>query len=241
MVDYKKIIYENYYTTHNKNLYGVNSVAKIEANFPLWKRHFAKFLPANKDAALLDIGCGDGSFVYWLQTMGYKNAVGIDLSQEQIAVGTELGISNLSCIDLRDFLKASPVKYDFIIARDVIEHFTKNEVFEILMLINEHLKIGGKFVMQVPNGEGLYYTSIFYGDYTHEMAYTGRSVSQIALNTGYKASQCFPLGPVPTSAVSTIRSMLWGLKVLQLKFWKMVQTGDRTGIFTQNLIAVLTK
>jgi hypothetical protein len=96
-------------------------------------------------------------------------------------------------------------------------------------------------MMQVPNGEGLFYTSIFYGDYTHEMAYTSRSVSQIALNCGYSASFCYPLGPAPLSLSNTLRYILWNIKVSIHKFWKMVETGNKQGIFTQNLIAVLTK
>jgi 2-polyprenyl-3-methyl-5-hydroxy-6-metoxy-1,4-benzoquinol methylase len=241
MTDYKKIIYENYYTKHNRNLYGVNTLQKIAGNFRLWQHHFSEYLPANKDANILDIGCGDGNFVYWLQSLGYTNTKGIDLSEEQIAEGNAMGIKNLHCCDLKTFLQESSVGYDLIIARDVIEHFTKNEVFEILMLINKSLVSGGKFLMQVPNGEGLYYTTIFFGDYTHEMAYTTRSVNQVALNCGFSSSLCKPLGPAPIGFVSSIRYFLWGCKVFQLRFWKMIETGNRGGIFTQNLIAVLVK
>jgi SAM-dependent methyltransferase len=216
-------------------------LSRIAKNFPVWNYHYSKILPAVKDARILDIGCGDGNFVYWFHALGYANAGGIDISREQIDAGNKMGIKNLFCGDLKEFLLKQDDQYDLIVARDVIEHFTKDEVFEILFLVNKHLQPGGKFVIQVPNGEGYFYTSIFYGDYTHEAAYTAGSVNQIALNTGYSASSCKPVGPAPIGFVSAVRFLLWKLKVMQLKFWKMVETGNPHGIFTQNLIAVLIK
>jgi hypothetical protein len=114
-------------------------------------------------------------------------------------------------------------------------------VFDILIEISRVLKEGGKFIMQVPNGQGYFYTSIFYGDYTHEMAYTESSIRQVMLNTGFSGVNCYPTGPVPHGLVSTIRYVLWKMFVWRLRFWKMVETGNRAGIFTQNIIAVARK
>jgi 2-polyprenyl-3-methyl-5-hydroxy-6-metoxy-1,4-benzoquinol methylase len=241
MERFKKIIYDSYVSTHNKTLYGERSLSRFAAYFPASRHYYGKHLPADKNAAILDIGCGDGGFVYWLHYLGYANAGGIDISREQIDQGLALGIKNLQCADLVQFLTDSSTQYDLIVARDVIEHFTRDEVFEILALVSKNLKPGGRFIMQVPNGQGLYYTSIFYGDYTHEMAYTASSVNQVILNTGFSRSACYPTGPVPTGIIASIRLVLWRLKVLQLKFWKMVETGNPRGIFTQNIIAVIDK
>ncbi len=241
MEKFKEIIYTSYVSTHNKTLYGDMTIARIEGHFPALDFHYGKHLPKDKNATILDIGCGDGNFVYWLNKRGYNNAYGIDISQEQIDKGRQLGIGNLECGDLIDYLGNRGKKFDFIIARDVIEHFTRNEVFEILALVSKNLNDGGRFVMQVPNGQGLFYTSVFYGDYTHEMAYTASSVNQVILNTGFKKSACYPTGPVPHGLKSNIRYILWKLMVMRLKFWKMVETGSSAGIFTQNLIAVIDK
>ena len=241
MNNYKKIIYDNYISNHNKKLYGTMSLSKITAYFPVLNHYYGRHLPIDKNARILDLGCGDGNSVYWLQQLGYKNASGIDFSKEQIEHGRSMGIENLQNADIIEYLSDNKNEFDVIIAKDVIEHFTKDEVFEILQLINKNLKKGGRFIMQVPNGQGLFYTSIFYGDYTHEMAYTESSVNQIILNTGFRESTCYPTGPIPTGFKATIRFMLWKIKVIQLKFWKMVETGNPKGIFTQNIIAVIVK
>jgi len=241
MEKFKEKIYASYVSTHNVHLYGKNTLARIAALFPAWRHYFSKHLPAGKDALILDMGCGDGNFVYWLHQEGYKNTNGIDISQEQINSGKSMGIDKLQCVDMMQFLNENHTKYDLIIARDVIEHFTRNEVFEILPLVNKNLKEGGRFIMQVPNGQGIFYTSIFYGDYTHEMAYTASSVNQVILNTGFRKSACYPTGPVPHGLVSSIRFVLWKLLLLRIRLWKMIETGSGSGIFTQNLIAVIDK
>jgi predicted TPR repeat methyltransferase len=238
---YKKTIYDSYISTHNKALYGENSLEKIHHHFPAWQHYYGRHLPADKNAAILEIGCGDGNFVYYLQKSGYANARGIDVSAEQVQKGANMGIANLECADLVSYLAGNKRMYDCIIAKDVIEHFTKDEVFEILTLVSANLNTGGTFLMQVPNGQGLFYASVFYGDYTHEAAYTESSINQVALNTGFSSSVCYPTGPVPTGFVAIIRSILWKLKVWELKFWKMVETGNPKGIFTQNIIAVIKK
>lgn len=241
MATYKDKIYDNYISTHNKTLYGENTLAKIDAHFPAWNYYYGRHLPADKNANILELGCGDGNFIVYLRKQGYTNIHGIDLSAEQIEKGKSMGIPNLECADIVSWLSGNNLKFDMVIAKDVIEHFTRDEVFNILSLIHQNLKNGGKFLMQVPNGQGLFYTSIFYGDYTHEMAYTESSINQVILNVGFKRSVCYPTGPVPTGIVAMIRLVLWRFKVLQLKFWKMVETGNPRGIFTQNIIAVIEK
>jgi len=241
MDKYKKVIYDNYIKNHNENLYGKATTAKMDAVAKVLDFYYGRHLLEDKNINILDIGCGNGNLVYWLNSLGYKNVKGIDVSQQQIDQGTSFGIKNLECIDLFTFLNQNTIKFDIIIAKDVIEHFTRDEVFDILSLVYNNLNEKGRFMMQVPNGEGLFYTSIFYGDYTHEMAYTASSVNQVALNTGFSKSKCFPVAPPPLGIKSRVRSLLWSLIVFKLKFSKMVATGSSSGIFTPNLIAVIGK
>lgn len=238
MEDYKVKLYERYYSTHNTNLYGTSSIEKIKNNYTVWNYFFKRHLPENFDANILDMGCGDGAFVYYLQQTGYRLAEGMDYSQEQIDCGIKLGINNLQRGDAIECLKNGENKYDLIIARDVFEHFTKQDIYDLLKLTYQALRPGGKLIIQVPNGEGLHAASILYGDFTHEVAFTESSIHQLFLNTGYKKVNCFPTGPVPKNAVGVIRKVLWGIRVLAAKFWRIVETGTSGRIYTSNLIAV---
>lgn len=241
-MNYKEALYKNYRSTHNEILQGGRqSITKIVRQFPVNDYYYGGLLPKEKDIQILDIGCGDGNFVYYLQQRGYSNTSGIDLSEEQIALGQSLGIKGLELANLTEYLPNRKSQYNCIIAKDVIEHLTRQEAFETLELISDALKPNGVFIMQVPNGQGLFYTSIFYGDYTHEMPYTLKSARQVLLNAGFTKIQAYPVSPYPWSLKGKIRSILWKLKVLRTRFWKMVETGNPDGIFTSNIIVVAEK
>ena len=239
-MQFKEAFYKNYVSTHSGHLYRKPSLESLQREFSVWNYYYRSLLPISKESACLDIGCGMGSFVYYLHQLEYLDTSGIDVSAEQITMGLQLGISKIEVADIREFLLKSN-QFDCIIARDVIEHFTRQEAVDLLTLVAQKLKPGGRFIMQVPNGQGLFYTSIFYGDYTHEMAYTESSVRQLFLNTGFISSACYPTGPVPHTLKGRVRWLLWKWKIACHRFWKMVETGNPGGIFTSNLIAVATK
>ncbi|MCB0575806.1 MAG: class I SAM-dependent methyltransferase [Saprospiraceae bacterium] len=240
-MEFKKTIYDHYISSHTGVLYGKESLSRIQKQFPVWRYYYGKLLPENKAASILDIGCGSGGFVWFLMQTGYKSVEGIDISAEQIAEGKAMGIESIQCADLRTFLANKPGQYDCIIARDVMEHFTKQEVFDILQLVHTSLKPGGCFIIQSPNGEGLFHTSIFYGDFTHEIAFTRSSLNQICRSIGFNNVRCQPTGPVPKGIKSGMRWALWQLVVLNIRLLKTIETGSGSGIFTQNLIAVAIK
>lgn len=236
-MSFKEVIYRNYVQNHTHGLYGAETLDDIRRNIPAWRYYFGRLLPQSRDAAVLDIGCGKGSFVWFLQQEGFAGASGIDVSEEQIEYGQTLGIRNIECADLNVYLASRKEAYDCIIARDVMEHFSRQELFDILALLRSALKPGGSFIMQSPNGEGIFFTAILYGDLTHEIAFTRSSLHQLFRNTGFDKVQCIPVGPAPTGLTSAIRWLLWQLIVLKMRFYKIVETGDSSGIFTRNLIA----
>lgn len=237
MEDFKRHLYSNYTKTHSNVLHGTIDLAKVKNSFPIKHFYYYPYLPSNKEASILEIGCGNGNFIHYLHTLGYRNARGIDLSKEQIESGKNIGIKNIEVAELGSYVSDQNEKWDYIFALDVIEHLTRQEAFDAFCSCNKALKRGGQFIMQVPNGEGLFYTSIYYGDYTHEMPYTLKSARQVLLNAGFSKIECYPVNPYPGSWKGKIRSWLWRLKVGQTRFWKMVETGSPSGIFTSNLIA----
>ena len=90
-------------------------------------------MPEDKKAEIIDLGCGNGGFVYWLQQIGYQNAEGIDISAEQIEAGQKLGIKNIRQADIKEFLITQlPNNYDVIFMRDILEHFNKEEILDVL-------------------------------------------------------------------------------------------------------------
>lgn len=237
-MDYKSLLYRNYGSTQNRTNFPKQTLEKIRERFPVFNYYFTGLLPNLKSSSILEIGCGDGNFVYYLQYIGYKDVQGIDLSEEEIQTGKNLGIPGLELVELNAYLTRFENKFDCIIARDVVEHLTRQEAFDALGKVLKALKPGGTFIMQVPNGEGINYTTIFFGDYTHETAYSWRSVNQVFLNIGFKDIRSFPVNPYAVGLKGKIRAGLWKFKIMKKRFWKMIEFGSSEGIFTANLIAI---
>ena len=233
--------YSSYVSTQTRSLYGEANLEAIRREFPVWRSYFGRALPENKEAVLLDAGCGNGGFVYFLLSQGYTNVQGVDISLEQVEEAKRLGIQNVLCTDFFDFLEEKKKIYDAIFARDVIEHFTKDELLELLELFFHALKSGGRLIIQTPNLESPFGSGYRHCDFTHEIGVTRTSLAQVLRVIGFQEPSFYPTGPVPKGIKSAVRFILWKLIEGALRFYVLVETGTAQGIFTQNLIAVARK
>ena len=241
MKGYKRKIYQNYITVHNQALYGTVDTSVIRSTYNLMDHFYGWALPTDKQANILDIGCGEGGFVLYLQEKGFKNASGIDISREQIDKGKELGISNLHEEDLLAFLKRNEPIYDLIVARDVLEHFDKEEVYEICESVQRVLRPGGQLLFQSPNGNGIQVEKIFHGDFTHDTLFTVDSAAQLLKSCGFGEVVCRPaLFPV-SSMGSLIRFLAWKWIEWNYKLKRKIIYGSAQGVFTPNLLVLATK
>lgn len=238
---YKEKQYTDYVSTHTSHLYGEVTINKIKSMFPVWKWYYGRCLPLDKSAKILDLGCGNGSYLYFLRSLGYENSTGIDISREQIDIARRLDINGIECNDIVSYLRDKNEDYDLIFARDVLEHLTKSEIPEALKAIYEAIKVKGLFVIQVPNGECVFSGRMRYGDFTHELAFTKNSLRQVLRQTGFSEVAFYQTGPVPHGLKSAVRFILWKLFEVILGFYMLVETGTSEGIYTQNIIAVARK
>lgn len=234
--DYRNKFYSRYVSTHSGASAGTDIVSSIEGQFPAWKSYFGSFLPSDKLAKILDLGCGDGGFIYWLNSLGFSNACGVDISEEQIELSKKIGATNIKRVDIFEYLRSQSDCFDVVFARDVLEHMNKDEVCEVLELIRHSLKNGGIFVAQTANAENLLWGRIRHGDFTHESAFTERSAKQIFAVSGFKDVSVFPQRPAAHGTISSIRAVLWRIFEVFMRVYLLVETGSSAGIFTQNII-----
>jgi predicted TPR repeat methyltransferase len=171
-----------------------------------------------------------------------QNACGVDNSPEHVKAARKLGLTNVHCGDLREFLQKHPEEFDCITALDVLKHFPKEEVLPLLDTTYQALKQGGAFIMQVPIGGGLFYGVIRYGDFTHSLAFTKESIAQVLAATGFTDVQVYPTGLIIHGLLSRGRWVLWQTLRFLLQLGLAAETGSFRGrILAQNLIAVAQK
>ncbi|MFA5098680.1 MAG: class I SAM-dependent methyltransferase [Candidatus Paceibacterota bacterium] len=214
-MDYRDKIYSKYISTHSVNLYGPQNLDNLKKQFIVWQSYFGKFISKDKSANIADIGCGNGGFVYWLQQLGYKNAVGIDVSEEQISVAKKLGINNVFQGDAGEFLNDKNGQFDLLFMRDFIEHLKKEEILKILELAHKSLKDGGLIVIQTVNAESPFFGRIAFGDLSHETFFTKESMNQLLSILKFKQVEIFGTYPVVHGPFSFI-VLYW--EKLQMRF-----------------------
>ena len=49
--------------------------------------NYKAFLPEDRNAAILDIGCGPGDFVRYLHGLGYRNITAVDIDEAAVDAG----------------------------------------------------------------------------------------------------------------------------------------------------------
>lgn len=237
-IDYRNRFYQHYVSKHLASFQNI-SIEAFENQRVAFRSYYGRYLPKDKKAGILDIGCGYGSFLYHLQKEGYTNAAGVDISPEQVALARELGVKSIECADLIEYLKKKNKEFECITAFDVVEHFKKEELLTLLDAIYSALKPGGVFIMQSPNADGPFGSRYRYWDFTHEVAFTKTSVNQVLSAVGFNDVEVCGPGPVIHGVVSGIRWVIWKVLLLTMQLYLLVETGTFTGhILTQNLIAV---
>lgn len=90
------------------------------------------------------------------------------------------------------FLEGLRGSVDAICASHVLEHIPKNEVLPLLHAIKAALKPEGRLIIEVPNGDAPLANIMRYGDFTHEISYTERSLRQVMTLAGYPSVDIQP-------------------------------------------------
>ncbi|SRR6266567_2268279 len=216
----------------------------LELRAPYLRRLVKQCFPADRESNIVDLGCGCGALVLFLQQTGYRNVLGVETSPSQVEFARQLGISSIVSGDLVPFLRNSAAEvFDVVVVFDVIEHFCKNEVLEIMDQVYRVLRPGGRLIVHVPNAEGIFGSRIFWSDFTHEMAFTREGLRQLSCASGFTSVEFSEDLPVVHGIKSLIRRIVWaGLRsIFRLAY--MAETGDSGAglVLTQNLLAVAMK
>jgi len=160
----------------------------------------------NREDTIVELGCGTGTMITLpLVKMGYT-VYGLDLDQKSIQFGQELfgkeGLdpSNLMNLDISNLKITS----DVIIASEVLEHLEDKKLNIVLQVIREKLKLGGIFLVTVPNGHGWFEMESF----LWFKAGIGRFLEKLKVGSMINKLKCILLGklidfPFPSTLSSS--------------------------------------
>ena len=239
--DDKKTLYSRYITTHFGKIHDNNQ--EFPLHYRYFRKNYLKQLPADRNAKIVDLGCGMGHFLNFLVKEGYKNYTGIDVSKENIEFCRKNKF-NVVLGDIFEFLKDTNDTYDVIIMNDIIEHLEKSEIIHLLQLIFNALHHDGRLIIKAPNAANpIMASSSRYSDFTHELLFTEESMSQVLRITGFSQIVIYPQDLYvfyynPLNYLAKLGNFLLnGIFRILFRFYGR----KSTKIFTKNLIAVAIK
>jgi SAM-dependent methyltransferase len=235
---YRQRIYQGYVTERGKPLAPETQQGlrpRLTYLYKMVRQHF----PKDKNVEILELGCGHGALLHVLHEAGYSNARGVDGSPEQVAAARKLGIGKVEQGDVIKVLQAQTANsIDVVVAFDLIEHFSKDELIELVDEVHRVLRPGGTWIIHVPNAESPFGGRMRHWDYTHELAFTRISIAQLLKSSGFSDIRCFEDRPIPHGVKSAVRAALWAVIRVGLLTYVAIETGsiDRQAVFSQNML-----
>jgi SAM-dependent methyltransferase len=241
--NYRTRIYGTYVSARRQSL-APASLEGLKPRLPYLRNLIRRYFPSDRNAAILDLGCGHGALIHLARQAGYRNLRGVDSSPEQVAAAKELRIEGIEQGDVMEALAKEPDEaLDCLIAFDLIEHFNRNELISLVDEVHRVLRSEGRWIIHTANAESPFGMRSRYGDLTHELAFTRTSLSQLLLSSGFSRLDCYEDKPIPHGAKSAVRWMFWKAIRSFLSFYLVIETGDigSDAIFSQNFLAVSFK
>ncbi|HEV3163654.1 MAG TPA: class I SAM-dependent methyltransferase [Isosphaeraceae bacterium] len=171
---------------------------KHEQRSQYYQWYTREWLPSATDTRILDIGCGSGQFLYFLRKAGYAHAQGVDLDSTQVEVARSLGL-DCRAVPVIDYLREDMPPFGLIAMLDILEHFTREELYPIMEAVVARLAPGGKVIVSVPNAESPDGLRAVYADITHELAFSPTSLAELFFCHGLRVQAFRDPWPAPVS------------------------------------------
>ncbi len=189
MEDFQEILRQQYHRAYTR----LNVIIDPRQISPLiWRQFDLTYGPFLQRVApggrVLDLGCGSGFLMYWLNRQPGIVPVGVDSSPSQVRQIRELlpGLE-IEQADGLEYLRTQRESFDGIFCLDVLEHLPATELcYQWLMAARQALRPGGFFFCRVPNAANITAGYSRYIDLTHYRSFTSRSMIQLLEAAGFE-------------------------------------------------------
>jgi SAM-dependent methyltransferase len=221
------------YTYHYRK-WGSDTPEGRAAAVQFYTRLYGEHFSSDKNACILDVGCGSGRLLDALQSLGYKSASGIDIDPGQVDACHKKGLNVTLVEDSRAYLETHPQTFDQILAFDLIEHIPHDHQLEFVAAIVNALKPGGSIVCTVPNANSWVGMRYRYIDWTHHESFTEHSLDFLLYSGGFRNIRVLPAEKPPRpESIFKIRGVLFYLAWKFARQWQrfnyMVELGPEAG------------
>jgi 2-polyprenyl-3-methyl-5-hydroxy-6-metoxy-1,4-benzoquinol methylase len=182
-------LYDTYATQTGSDL--LDHSADVHRVAEHFRRRLLPALPPGVDlqrSRIFEFGAGWGRNLLALSQLGATELYGIDISEEQVAIGRRLGLANLELVIPGSALPATMRQstFDIVLAIDVLEHLDLDGLHQFSRMVRDILRPGGLLIVQVPNAQAPF-NPVTAGDLTHLRGFTPSSLRQLFALAGTDA------------------------------------------------------
>ena len=175
-------------------------------------KQVAKFIPEN--SKILDIGCGDGSIINFLNKPNYY---GVDGDEKNIKALLSKNIKAKKIDFNKEKIPFEKERFDFILILDILEHVVNPR--ELLKEAKDRLKENGKIIVTLPNDYHIlnkirfifnkHLTEDPFAPYGHLHYFPISSGERFLENCGFNFSEKIYLAPIkPAIIPQSIKKIL---------------------------------
>jgi SAM-dependent methyltransferase len=158
-----------------------------------YRANFLPHLPTDRNASILVVSCGPGYLVKLLADLGYRRVQGIDSDPAKVALAAKRGL-DCRAAQAFPFLSTRADEYDAIVGEQELNHLTKGEMIDFLVLCRRALKPGGTLVVYGLNGANpITGPDSLAHNIDHFHTFTDYSLCQALEIAGFHESRAFPL------------------------------------------------
>lgn len=211
-------IFHTYAETHFRKIQEGRDFELTARGYGEW---FHDCLPEDRHAPMLDVGCGNGTFLRFLELSGYKAIEGIEISTGQAMDARQHVRCPVHTVDAERWLASHQSYYARIFLNDVLEHIAREEVVPFLHTLAAGLASGGALVISVTQAAGISNIYSRYNDFTHHFLFTESSLEQVLSITGFSQvrflSQRLPWKWTPRHLAYRLMRMLY-VQLMRLAF-----------------------
>lgn len=148
----------------------------------------------DREAAIVDVGCGAGFLVHSLQLQGFKNVAGVDACASLVEIARQRGLpcTHVSEEYVESHSSEGRNRYAVVFLLDVLEHIPLNRQMAFLASLRHMLRPGGVLILSVPNASSMLAARWRYIDWTHTSAFTEHSLSFVLTAAGFDRVRYLP-------------------------------------------------
>ena len=158
----------------------------INTSDPTLELNYSAWLPIDQNAAILDLGCGDGRVLRFLSSKGYQNTHGVDRDSQALAQIGKLSGVTIECTEVgRQYLQQQRGKFKLIILKQMIYYVERNEIMAFMLALNDALTDDGMIIVEFFNSALLSSRLTELKDPFIRTAYTEHSMRRLFVAAGF--------------------------------------------------------